>query len=100
MRRLLPVVLIALALPALSGCRSTREDALRQFTDQLQQEGGLPRPVAECVAERFFAERSAEDLKAFFERVDLTEPEQAEFAQLGKECAAIYTGTSTSSTTG
>jgi hypothetical protein len=95
MRRLLTVVLLALALPALAGCRSTREDALRQFTDQLEQEGGLPRPVAECVAEKFFAARSTEDLKEFFDRVDLTEPEQAEFAQLGEECAAIYASTST-----
>ena len=95
MRRLFTVVLLAVAIPALAGCRSTREDALSQFTDQLEQEGGLPRPVAECVAEKFFAARSTEDLKEFFDRVDLTEPEQAEFAQLGKECAAIYTSTST-----
>jgi hypothetical protein len=47
------------------------------------------------VAEKFFAARSTEDLKEFFDRVDLTEPEQAEFAQLGEECAAIYASTST-----
>ncbi len=95
MRRLFTVALVALALPSLAACRSTRDDALRQFTDQLEQEGGLPRPVAECVAERFFANRSTQDLKDFFDRKDLTEPEQAEFAKLGTECAAIYTSTST-----
>jgi hypothetical protein len=95
MRRLLTVAVLALALPALGGCRSTRDDALRQFTDQLEQEGGLPREVAKCVAERFFADRSSQDLKDFFDRKDLTEPEQAEFAKLGTECAAISSSTST-----
>ncbi len=97
MRRLIAIVVLALALPTLAGCRSTRDDALRQFIDQLEKEGGLPRLVAECVAERFFAERSAEDLKEFFERVELTEPEQAEFARLGQECAALSTSTTSTS---
>ena len=96
MRRFLTVAVIALALPALAGCTSSRDDARRQFTDQLEQEGGLPHEVAKCVADKFFAERSSQDLKEFFDRQDLTEPEQVEFARLGQECAAIYTSTSTS----
>ena len=87
--------MLVLALPALAGCKSSRDTALRQFTDQLEQEGGLPRDVARCVADRFFANRSDQDLKEFFDRVDLTEPEQAEFAKLGQECAAVYSSTTT-----
>ena len=39
------------------------------------------------MADKFFATRTDQQLKEFFARKDLTEPEQAEFAGLGNECA-------------
>jgi hypothetical protein len=41
--------------------------------------------------DRFFAERTTEELKAFFEREGLTDAERAEFQRLGEECAPADT---------
>jgi hypothetical protein len=92
MRRLLVVPLLALSIGGLVACRSVRDDARQQFTQQLQDEGGLPPEVAKCVADRFFEERTTDELKEFFERVGLTDAERAEFKQLGDECIAALNG--------
>jgi hypothetical protein len=81
------VVLLALLLPVLGGCRkSSRPDARAAFVEQLQQEGGLTPDVAECIVDAFFAERTDQELKEFFERKELTAAERDEFARLGREC--------------
>ncbi len=49
-------------------------------------DGGLPDAVAECVVESFFDTRSDTELKAFFEREELTDDEREEFARLGEIC--------------
>ena len=41
------------------------------------------------MATKFFDARTDQQLKEFFARKDLTEPEQAEFARLGDECAKV-----------
>jgi hypothetical protein len=91
MRRLLLASVLLVALPTLAGCRAPREDARRQFTEQLEQEGGLPHAVAVCIVDKFFEERTTEELKAFFERKDLTAQESAEFRQLSEQCAVLDT---------
>lgn len=92
MRRLLLAPLLVLSLAGLVSCRSVRDDARQQFTQQLEDEGGLPHEVAKCVADRFFEERTTDELKDFFERVGLTEAERAEFARLGNECVEALNG--------
>lgn len=92
MRRLLVTVLLVLSLTGLVACRSVRDDARQQFTQQLEDEGGLPPEVAECVADRFFEERTTDELKEFFERVGLTDAEREEFERLGNECIEALNG--------
>lgn len=77
--------------PLVAGCASPRENAHDQFVDQLVDDGGLDRKVAECVVDRFFDGKSNDELKAFFERKELTTAERAEFARLGQECAPTTT---------
>lgn len=76
------------AMPVtLTACRkSSRPAARTAFIAQLQQEGGLTIDVAQCIVDRFFAERSDEELKAFFDRAELTAAERDEFARLGQLC--------------
>lgn len=84
------LLVVALATTgSLAGCgnRSRRDGAVRALTEQLV-DGGLERSVAECVVERFFADRSLDEVDAFFDRPELTEGERDEFARLGNECAA------------
>ncbi|MEY4173833.1 MAG: hypothetical protein RI900_998 [Actinomycetota bacterium] len=86
------VVLLALMLPVLGGCRkSSRPDARAAFVTQLQQEGGLTPDVAECIVDRFFADRTDQDLKEFFERDELTIAEAEEFGRLAEACAPTTT---------
>ena len=73
----------------LAGCSSARATAFEQFAHQLQRDGGLTHGQAVCVATKFFDARTDQQLKEFFARKDLTEPEQAEFARLGDECAKV-----------
>jgi hypothetical protein len=69
------------------GCgHSSRATALAQFTKQLESKGGVSNEQAHCIATKFFATRTDQELADFFARPDLTEPEQAEFARLGNEC--------------
>jgi hypothetical protein len=93
MRRGLLIVLVAATLlPALGGCRkSSRPDARTAFIGQLQQEGGLAPDVAECIVDRFFAERTDQELKEFFEREELTVAEAEEFGRLAEACAPTTT---------
>jgi hypothetical protein len=96
MRRLLVIAFVVLSsgmsLGGLTGCRSVRDDARQQFTQQLQDEGGLAPEVAKCVADRFFEERTTDELKEFFAREGLTDAERAEFQQLGNECITALNG--------
>ena len=52
------------------------------------EDGGLDRVVAECVVAAFFEDKTNEELKAFFDRPQLTPEEAAEFASLGQRCSA------------
>ena len=74
-------------LVLLAGCgHSSRGTALAQFTRQLESKGGVTHEQAQCIAAKFFATRTDQELADFFARPELTEPEQAEFARLGNEC--------------
>lgn len=90
MRRVTATATVALLLvssSALSGCRrSSRPAARTAFIAQLQQEGGLTFEVAQCIVDRFFAERSDQELKEFFDRTELSSAERDEFARLGQLC--------------
>jgi uncharacterized lipoprotein YajG len=82
---MLLVPLVGLVL--LAGCgHSSRATALAQFTKQLESKGGVTHQEAACIAAKFFATRTDQELADFFARPELTEPEQAEFARLGNEC--------------
>jgi len=77
----------------LAGCGSdTRGEARRSLVQQLV-EGGLERPIAECVIDAFFADRSDAELKGFFDRPQLTPDEAAEFAALGAKCTPEHSTT-------
>lgn len=79
---MLPVVMLASAC----GESSSRARARAQLVDQLV-DGGLERPVADCVVEGFFDVRNDDELRAFFDREELTDAEREEFAELGEACA-------------
>ena len=87
-RRVSRTLLVAVVgLAAITGCgRSSRGTALGQFTRQLESKGGVTHEQATCIAAKFFATRTDQELADFFARPELTEPEQAEFARLGNEC--------------
>ena len=46
----------------------------------------------DCIAQKFFATRTDQELADFFARPELTEPEQVEFARLGDECGVKAAG--------
>lgn len=84
------MVLCVALLPtvgALAACgeSNSRKRARADLVDQLV-EGGLERAVADCVVESFFDVRNDDELRAFFEREELTDDERREFAQLGEVC--------------
>ena len=89
--RMLSVIIVAIGLTVVAGCGSVRDRAHDDLVDQLVGEGGLSRPVADCVVDKFFEARTTEELKEFFEREGLTAAESAEFARLGDECAPLGT---------
>lgn len=72
---------------ATSACGESRSRQ-RARSDLVEQlvEGGLEPQVAECVVEGFFDARNDDELRAFFEREDLTADERDEFARLGEAC--------------
>lgn len=76
---------LVLVAPVLAGCGGTRDRARGDLVDQLV-EGGLEDELAECVVEAFFDARTDDELKAFFDREDLTAAERDEFARLGAAC--------------
>lgn len=92
------VLLVVLALvPLAGGCRrSSRPEARSAFITQLQAEGGLSRDVAECIVDRFFAGRTDQELKDFFERPELSPAESEEFGRWAQECAPATTDSGTS----
>ena len=81
MSRLWPVVAVVLV-----ACASARDTARDGLVDQLVDEGGLSRSVAECVVDGFFEDRTTDELRQFFERAELTAAERDEFARLGEQC--------------
>jgi uncharacterized lipoprotein YajG len=87
-RRVSRTLLVPLVgLVVIAGCsHSSRGTALGQFTRQLESKGGVTHEQATCIATKFFATRTDQELADFFARPELTEPEQAEFARLGVEC--------------
>jgi len=88
--RLLSALIVSVGLVTLTGCGSVRDRAHDDLVDQLVS-GGLARPVADCVVDKFFEVRTTQELKEFFEREVLTDAERAEFARLGEVCAPIGT---------
>lgn len=89
LRRSVSVVLIAAVCSAMVvSCADDKAHARDEFITQLITEGGLDRPQATCVVDKFFATRGVEELKRFFARKDLTEAERADFAAIAKACIA------------
>ena len=84
-------VLLAIVL-AVSCGNSDRHDARNTLVQQLV-DGGLERPLAECVVDAFFKGKSDEELKGFFDRPELTPDERAQFTALGAQCTAGTTTT-------
>ena len=80
------VWLAVLAVVALAGCGSASRDESRQSIVKQLEDGGLDAKTAECVVDAFFAGKSNEELKGFFDRPQLTPDEAVEFAALGKRC--------------
>lgn len=77
-------------MSSLTGCRpSARETARAEFIEQLTTEGGVPAELAECVADGFLDTRTTEEMKAFFERPELTSAEADEFARLAEDCGVV-----------
>jgi len=84
MRRIVSIVVVAVAAV---GCASARDTARDGLVNQLVDDGGLSRSVAECVVDGFFEERTTDELREFFDRDELTQAETEEFARLGQQCA-------------
>ena len=72
------VALVASCGPA------ARDEARDSLVKQLQ-EGGLDQKTAECVVEAFFASKTDDELKGFFDRPELTPEEAVEFAAARQE---------------
>jgi hypothetical protein len=81
---------VALLFTAGACGNSDRHDARNSLVQQLV-DGGLERPLAECVVDAFFKGKSDEQLKGFFDRPELTPDERAEFEALGGQCTAPTT---------
>jgi hypothetical protein len=78
--------LAVLVVLALAGCGSSPRDEARQSLVKQLEDGGLDAKTAECVVDAFFAGKSNDELKGFFDRPQLTPDEAVEFAALGKRC--------------
>ena len=78
-------LLLGLALAA-GACGSPDRDEARQSLVQQLEDGGLDERTAECVVDAFFADKTNDELKSFFERDQLTPEEAVEFASLGERC--------------
>jgi hypothetical protein len=84
-RKRLTVAVVAVALLVAACGSPARDEAHQTLVDQLV-DGGLDRATAACVVDAFFAGKSNDDLRGFFERKELTAAESKEFAELGKKC--------------
>ena len=78
--------LVVLLAVLLTGCGATARDDARDTLVKQLEGGGLDHKTAECVVTAFFAGKSDDELKGFFERPQLTPEEAAEFAALGEQC--------------
>ena len=79
--------LAVLVVVALAACGSAPRDEARQSLVKQLEDGGLDQRTAECVVDSFFAGKTNEELKGFFDRPQLTPDEAVEFAALGKRCS-------------
>ena len=79
--------LAALVVVTLAACGSAPRDEARQSLVKQLEDGGLDERTADCVVDAFFAGKSNEELKGFFDRPQLTPDEAVEFAALGKRCS-------------
>jgi hypothetical protein len=79
--------LAVLVVVALAACGSAPRDEARQSLVKQLEDGGLDQTAAECVVDAFFAGKTNEELKGFFDRPQLTPDEAVEFAALGKRCS-------------
>lgn len=87
MRRVISLLVLSAAVMSLPACaKSSRGSAREQFVQQLADEGGLSKELAQCIADKFFVTRSDQELKEFFARKELTADESEEFQRLGKAC--------------
>ena len=78
-------------LLVLAGCgNNDRRDARNSLVQQLV-DGGLSRPLADCVVDAFFRGKTDDELKGFFDRPQLTPDERAEFEALGAQCTTATT---------
>ncbi|MEP7202759.1 MAG: hypothetical protein ABI894_09125 [Ilumatobacteraceae bacterium] len=80
--------LAAVLVVFVAGCGPAPRDEARDSLVKQLQEGGLDQKTAECVVESFFASKTDDELKGFFDRPELTPEEAVEFAALGKRCAS------------
>jgi hypothetical protein len=85
MNRRRHLLLVAVTLVAASCGSQARDDARNSLVRQLE-DGGLDQKTAECVVDAFFADKTDEELKGFFDRPELTPEEAVEFAALGERC--------------
>jgi hypothetical protein len=81
-------LLAAFMVVALVACASAPRDEARQSLVKQLEGGGLDQKTATCVVDAFFAGKSNEELKGFFDRPQLTPDEAVEFAALGRRCSA------------
>jgi hypothetical protein len=80
--RCLLVVLVATSL----SCSSNQRDDARDSLVKQLEDGGLDQRTAQCVVAAFFAGKTDDELKGFFDRPQLTPEEATEFAALGEKC--------------
>jgi hypothetical protein len=80
---------LAVAFALLTGCATSyRDKAIHEFRDQLVNDGGVSRPVADCIVDKFFDGMATSDVRQFFKDPELTDTESARFAEIGTECTA------------
>lgn len=90
-RVLAAVLTAALTVAGVSGCGESRarKDAREGLVLQLIEDGTIDQGIAECVVERFFDDRSDEELARFFEEPEATQADLDAFAELTRLCAEI-----------
>jgi hypothetical protein len=87
--RIIGWLLVGVTVVAGGGaCSNARDRARDEFVDQLVNDGGLSEGEAKCIVDRFFDDRTTDELREFFKNDDLTEAEAAEFGAAAAACRA------------